>query len=237
MRDPLDIKPEREEVYAEDRWRILKRKRERGIHVLEILRKRGINGFVFGSVARGDVNEESDVDVVILDCSLPPSLIEELLSSNLGDPYYREIVQASPRSVPKYHIHFDNELVVSLPLGTVKMREREFYKFGGSLGLEEMRMDMRVPGVNKELKLVYPVRYGHLLFPVVGYESLVAKFLGIDVDTVEERVRVLTKRRTIGKTGLYASYRLMPGEPVEEAISRLRGIKKWMDERFREDGL
>lgn len=237
MRGPLDIKPEGEEIYGDERWRVLRQKRRRGIYVLEILRGKGISGFIYGSVARGDVKESSDVDIVVLDCPLPPSLVEEMLTSDIGDPYYREIIQASPRSVPKYHIHFDDELVVSLPLSAMKVREREFYRFGGCVGLEEIRKDVRVPGVNKELKLIYPVEYGHLIFPVVGYESSVARVLGIDEGTVKERVKVLTKRRVIGKTGLYASYRLMPGETVEDALSRLRGVKRWMDERFREDGL
>lgn len=237
MQGSFDIKPEGEEIYDEERWKILREKRERGTAVLEILMRRGIIGFIYGSVARGDVRRESDIDVVILDCSLPPSLIEDMLSGELGEPYYREIIQASPRSVPKCHIHFDEELVVSIPLGTVRMKEREFYKFGGRIGLEEVRNGIRVPGVNKELKLIYPTPSGHLLLPVVGHESAVAKILGIDEASVKERVKVLTKRRVVGKTGLYANYRLMPGESIEEALLRLRGVKKWLDERLRREGV
>ena len=236
MYGSLDIKPEGEEIYDERRWKILKRKRDRAIAVLEILMEGGIKGFVYGSVARGDVREESDIDVVILDCSLPPSLIEEVLLSEIGDPYYREIVQASPGSIPKYHIHFDDELVVSIPLGTVRMKEREFYRFGGRAGLEDLMNGIRVPGVNKELKLIYPTPSGHLTFPVIRYESTVARILGIDETSVKERVRVLTKRRTIGKTGLYAHYRLMSDESVEEALSRLRYVKKWLYERLKDEG-
>ncbi|MCS7103701.1 MAG: nucleotidyltransferase domain-containing protein [Candidatus Korarchaeum sp.] len=236
MHGSLDIKPEGEELYDERRWNVLKEKRDRGVMILEILVREGINGFIYGSVARGDVREESDIDVVILDCSLPPSLIEEVLASEIGDPYYREIVQASPRSVPKYHIHFDEELVISIPLGVVKMKEREFYKFGGRIGLDGLKKGIRVPGVNKGLKLIYPTPSGHFLLPVIGYESAVAKILEIDESSVRERIAVLTKRKTIGKTGLYAYYRLMPEESVEEALSRLRGVKKWVDERLRREG-
>lgn len=236
MRGLLDIKPEGEELYDERRWKILKGKRDRGMTILEILARKGITGFVYGSVARGDVRKESDIDVVILDCSLPPSLVEEVLSSELGDPYYREIVQASPKSVPKYHVHFDEELVISIPLGTVRMREREFYKFGGRVGLEGLKSGTRVPGVNKELKLVYPTPSGHLTFPVVGHESTVARILGVDEASVRERVSVLTKRKTVGKTGLYAYYRLMPEESIEEALSRIRGVKRWLDKRLRREG-
>lgn len=236
MHGSLDIKPEGEELYGERRWEVLRRKRNRGIAVLEILMREGIRGFVYGSVARGDVREGSDIDVVILDCSLPPSLVGEVLSREIGDPYYREIVQASPRSVPKYHIHFDEELVVSIPLGNVRMKEREFYRFGGRVGLEELRSGIRVAGVNKELKLIYPTPSGHLVFPVIGYESAVARILGIDENSVKERVNVLTKRRTVGKTGLYAQYRLMHDESVEEALSKLKCVKKWLYERLREEG-
>ncbi len=233
----LDIKPEAEVVYDPERWRILARKRRRAIKVMEVLSSRRTPAYVYGSVARGDVREGSDVDVVVPKYSLPPSLLEGILADHLGDPLYREIVQATPRSTPKYYIHFDDNTTVSIPIGTLRKREEEFYKFGGRLGLMGLKEGKRVPGVNKELKLIFPTENGHLEYPVIGYEEYVARVLGVGEDVVKERVRVLMKRRSVGTTGLYLTYRLLPGESFEEAILKLKKVKKGFRSRLAEDEL
>ncbi len=233
----LDIKPEAEVIYGPERWRILLKKRERAAEAMEALHEIGVLAYVYGSVARGDVRESSDIDVVVPRYSLPPSLLEEILANRLGDPLYREIVQATPKSTPKYYVHFDDNTTVSVPVGMLRKREEEFYKFGGRLDLAGLREGKRVPGVNKELKLIFPTDTGHLEYPVIGYEECVAKVLGVDRDVVEERVRVLSKRRSVGTTGLYLTYRLQPGESLEEAISKLKKVKKGFRSRLAEDGM
>ncbi|MDK2372521.1 MAG: nucleotidyltransferase domain-containing protein [Candidatus Korarchaeota archaeon] len=231
----LDIKPEAEVIYDPERWRVLARKRKRAIEVMEVLYSRGTPAYVYGSVARGDVRESSDVDVVVPRYSLPPSLLEGILADHLGDPVYREIVQATPRSTPKYHIHFNGNTTVSIPIGILRKREEEFYKFGGRLNLMGLRRGKRVPGVNKELRLIFPTENGHLEYPVLGYEEYVARVLGVDKDVVEERVRILTKRKSVGTTGLYLKYHLLPRESFEEAISKLKKVKKGFRSRLAED--
>ena len=229
----IGISPEREVIYGEDRWKLLSKKRRRAKSVLNHLASQGVVGYVYGSVARGDVREKSDVDVVVLNPPTPISLMDEILSS-FEQPIKREIVQATPRSTPKYYIHLSEETVVSLPVGRLGEREAEFYKFGGMLDLNGLFKDDRVPGVNKELKLIYPIDKGHLEYPVPGNEGLVAKVLGVSRGVVEERVRVLTKRRTIGTTGLYVDYVLQLDECVEDAIRRISIMKKGFREKVRD---
>ncbi len=229
----IGISPEGEVIYDEWRWKIFSVKRGRAKSLLEHLASNGIVGFIYGSVARGDVREKSDVDVIVLNPPTPLSLIDEVLSQ-FEQPVRREIVQATPRSTPKYYIHLSRETVVSLPVGRLGERESDFYKFGGMLDLEGILKGKRVPGVNKELRLIYPTEKGHIEYPVPGNEELVAKVLGVSKGIVEERVRVLTKRRTVGTTGLYVNYTLQLDECVEDAIRRIAYIKKGFRERVRD---
>ncbi|MEM2545894.1 MAG: nucleotidyltransferase domain-containing protein, partial [Nitrososphaerota archaeon] len=56
----------RKVVYDERRWRILREKRGVAERILSVLHQVGItDAFVYGSVARGDVDEDSDVDAFI----------------------------------------------------------------------------------------------------------------------------------------------------------------------------
>ncbi|HDD68955.1 MAG TPA: DNA polymerase subunit beta, partial [Candidatus Korarchaeota archaeon] len=69
------VTPEKVVIYDEKRWSLLKKLRNRAIMILELLLQVGIKGILYGSIARGDVREGSDVDVVVLRPTLP-SLIE-----------------------------------------------------------------------------------------------------------------------------------------------------------------
>ncbi len=233
----LDIKPEVEVFYSPRRWKILAKKRDKAMFILKILEEISVSAYVYGSVARGDVHQKSDIDIVVTEPTLPLSLLEQDLSKHTDNPIFREIIQATPRSTPKYYIHLKDEVTVSFPIGKLREREEEFYKFGGKIGLEEIIGNIRVPGVNKKLRLIIPSKKGHLEYPVRGYEEIVAKVLGVKKELVEERVKVLTKRRTIGTTGLYLSYRLMPEESFEEALLRLKRLKKGFRRRLSEDSL
>ncbi|HDI86655.1 MAG TPA: hypothetical protein ENF83_04535, partial [Candidatus Korarchaeota archaeon] len=115
-------------VYGPDRWRLLDELRARAEKVMSRLASAGQPSLVYGSVARGDVDERSDVDVVILRPRLPASTIEMILREEVGDPARREITQATPSSAVKGYIHFDGNVVVSLPLTDLGEREEEFYR-------------------------------------------------------------------------------------------------------------
>jgi predicted nucleotidyltransferase len=223
VREKVLRKPEyREVVYDEKRWELLRMLRGEAIRILKILGSRGIRGIVHGSIARGDVWEGSDIDVFI-PYTPPPYLIEYVLESANYKIYSRYIVVATPNSTPKAYIVLDEleRRVVSFPLAKLKPKEYEFYKFGGLLDLEGLLANKRVPGVDKRLVFIEPTKNGHRESPVIGYESIVANKLGISIDTVLERVRVLSRRDEIGRTGVFVKYELSPDEDFGSALEKI----------------
>ncbi|BAN89632.1 nucleotidyltransferase domain-containing protein [Aeropyrum camini] len=210
--------------YSEDHWRLLKEKREKALEIVRALSRTVHPSLIVihGSVARGDVNPGSDVDVAIVE-PVPPGLVEEALAASGLIIYKRVIVMATPRSTPKAYLVLDpsEERVVSLPLARLQPREREFYAWGGEVDPAGLERDVRVPGVTKRLVLILPTPRGHIEEPVVGNEGRVAEVLGISLETVRERVRVLTRRRELGRTGVYLKVEPRPGEPLEETVRRL----------------
>ena len=54
----------REVVYDEKRWRLLRDLRKKALKLMKPLADHGLNPIVYGSLARGDVREDSDIDTV-----------------------------------------------------------------------------------------------------------------------------------------------------------------------------
>ncbi len=213
-----------EVVYTEKHFRLLEELRREAIRVIEALTTTiALDIIVHGSIARGDVKPSSDIDVVILQ-PVQPVLVVTTLEKAGYRIVHGEIIKATPRHTPKVYLYLDYEdkRVVSFPLAPLSRSERDFYKWGGELDLEGLKAGRRMPGVTKELKLVIPTSRGHIEEPVIGNEDRVASLLGISVDTVRERVRVLTRRREHGRTGVYFKLEIDPSEPVEQAIMRIR---------------
>ena len=211
------------EVYYEPwRWRLLEEKRSLAIKIMEVLQALYGSLVTHGSIARGDVSVDSDVDVVILDPP-NPSLVELALEKGGFKVRWKELVQATPTYTPKVYLYLDYKglLVVSYPLARLRPREREFYRWGGECTLDDLREGVRTPGVDKRLKLIEPTDRGHRESPVIGREGYVARLLGISVETVIERVRVLTRRREHGRTGVFLKVELNPEDSVEEAVARV----------------
>jgi predicted nucleotidyltransferase len=210
QRDPAPV------AYPPERFRLLASLREEAVPVLTCL---GAGG-VYGSLARGDVHKGSDIDIVVT--SPPPAFGLELALEEGGfQVTHRELVMASPNSPPKGHLEIGEGRVVSFPLLPMKRREEEFYFFGGYLGLKGLEEGMRVPGVDKRLLLIEPTDDGHLESGIVGDESGVARLLGIGRDVVDERVRVLTRRDSVGRTGVYLRETLAPDEAFEGRLHDL----------------
>ncbi len=207
----------REAIYNEERWLLLRGLREVATKILQALSIKGIEAVVHGSIARGDVNEKSDVDVFVPDV-LPSYSIEGALHEGGFQTLKREITQATPNHVVKAIIYLDEKVKVTFPLLPLRQREREFYKFGGEAGLKDLDAGKRVPGVDKRLMMIIPTSYGHYEYSIIYNSIEASRILGVGLDLINERIRVLKRRDEIGRTGIYFKVELNEDENFEEKL-------------------
>ncbi len=222
MREKISHIGETRIVYYDDKHlQLLNNLRNEAISILEKLYRSGLNGFVHGSIARGDVHRDSDIDIVILDNYSLHKLVNAL--EIISGYSHARIVMATPTHTPKIYFYLDplEKKVISQPLGKLSRIELEFYKFGGLLDLDGLRRGERVAGVDKRLMLIHPIPEGHIERSVIGYEAETARILGVSIETVLDRVKALTKRDIIGRTGVYLDEEIPYGASVEEIIERL----------------
>ncbi|MGC8566040.1 MAG: nucleotidyltransferase domain-containing protein [Caldisphaera sp.] len=213
---------EQEIVYDNKRWELFTLKRKRAENIVKAILDLNLNIYIIGSLARGDIKESSDIDIVILE-SFSPYRIEISLENKGFHIFKKEIIQATPNYTPKAYIFLDafDKEVISFPLFKLKPREAEFYKWGGQISYSEIISNKRVPGVNKELRLIIPTERGHIEMPILGRENVVAKKLNIDISTILERERVLSRRKEIGRTGVFLKYEVPLNESIEDGIRNL----------------
>ena len=214
---PEVLHDSREVSYEESQWNTLRRLRKRTLEVMSQIETTGAKPYVHGSVARGDVTSSSDIDIII-----PQVVSSYRVELALGTPLHRELVQATPSMVLKGHIHLEGDVVVSFPMFKLMSREEEFYKWGGRLDSAALESETRVPGVDKRLILIEPTPDGHIESGVIGQEYSVVKKLDVSIDIARERVRVLTRRDTVGRTGVYQTHPLKDSESFEEVTKRLQ---------------
>ncbi|MEM2926119.1 MAG: nucleotidyltransferase domain-containing protein [Candidatus Bathyarchaeia archaeon] len=230
---PTRLPDEIEVVYSSEQWELLGLLRKRALEIVRALHAMNLDPVVHGSVARGDVDAKSDVDIVLLRPVL--SHIVELALNLGGFKFFsRRITQATPGHTPKAHIYLDPEerTSVTFPLMNFRRLETEFYKFGGMVGLKELEDGIRVPGCTKRLTLIQPTKEGHRESPVKGREKEVAKIVGVSVDIVRQRVLVLSRRDEVGRTGVFVNLLIDDDETFEEALSRLMETKPALRRRF-----
>jgi len=210
----------REVVYDAGRWALLRKFRDKARRVMEALEKSHIDGVVHGSIARGDVNAKSDIDIFIP--HQISSFTVEAALEKAGIPVTRRlIVQATPTYAMKAYIEIDENTRVSFPLMKMRKVEMEFYRFGGEATLEDLKNGVRVCGVDKRLLLIEPTEKGHRESTIVGREEHVAKLLGISVETVLDRVHALLRRDEVGRTGVFIEKELLEEETFELALKKL----------------
>ncbi|MEM1645060.1 MAG: nucleotidyltransferase domain-containing protein [Ignisphaera sp.] len=211
-----------EVIYTQEHWYVLEEKRAKGLKIVTTLNKCGLFvAIVHGSVARGDITRNSDVDVALLH-PYSTSLVKLCLEENGFKVYDVKIVQPTPKHTPKVYIYLDpSEERVSLPLAELDPIEIEYYKFSGFVTKEDILAGKRVRGVNKKLKLVIPTEKGHIEIPVIGNEGYVGRLLGVSIDVVKDRVEALTKRIEEGHSGLFIEVSVPMVEEIEYFIEKL----------------
>jgi len=210
----------REIIYNAERWSLLKSFRQKAMRIMEALEAFHLESVVHGSVARGDVNKKSDIDVFIP--AQPSSFLVETALEKFGVSVNRRlVVQATPAYAMKAYIEIDENTSVSFPLMKMRRVEREFYRFGGEATLEDLRNNRRVCGVDKRLMLIEPTEKGHRESTIVGREEEVAKLLGISTETVLDRVHALLRRDKIGRTGVFIERELLDSETFEMVLKNL----------------
>jgi predicted nucleotidyltransferase len=210
----------REVTYGSARWAKLKELREMAKPVMAALADSHLHCTVHGSLARGDVKGGSDSDIFIAEVQ-SSFAVETALEKAKILVNSRFLVQATPNYAMKAHIEIDDILSVSFPLMDMRRVEREFYRYGGEADLSQLQADVRVAGVDKRLMLIEPTPTGHVESSIIGREEFVAKLLGISAETVLDRVHALTRRDTVGRTGVFIKRELVSDETFEGVMKRL----------------
>lgn len=220
-------------IYGDERWKIFRRLRLEAAEMMMPLACHQIEAIAYGSIARGDVSEGSDIDVFI-PRPPAPTIIETILERNGISSILREIIQATPSYAAKGYIYTAGERSYSFPLVEMRTVELEFYGFAGSIGLHEIEEELRVAGVDKRLMLIEPNEEGHVETSILGMEGVVAKSLGISVAAVLDRVRTLRRREKVGRTGVYLKQELDPNEGFGEGFQRVSRDRPAVRRRLRE---
>ncbi|MCD6562584.1 MAG: nucleotidyltransferase domain-containing protein [Thermoproteales archaeon] len=216
----MNLKPERVKdshiiIYDEKHWRRLSTFRKKALKIMKILKKHNIDSLVIGSIARGDIHEKSDIDIIILNY-IPSFIVENILISSGYQIFFKNLVQATPNSIVKANIYIDENTSISIPLSKLTEKDYEFFKFAGSLSLDGIIKNTRVPGINKKLLLIKPIKKGHIEYSIISREYNVAKILGISPRIIFEREKMLLRRDEIGRTGIFLKINVPPDKNIED---------------------
>ncbi len=209
-------------IYTEEIWNLLESKRKRAITLLEMFN--GLDPFVYGSIARGDVNEKSDIDIIFLN-QIPAFQIELILNTHGFENYARDIIMATPQDSIKLYIYLNEYEGLTVPLTKLERKALEFYNFGGKVDLTQLRNNIRVPGIDKRLVFIKPNPTGHEEYSIINQEHIVAKELGIKIETIIERKKVLLRREKHGRTGVFLKKELTKEDSVEGILKSLANRK------------
>jgi len=210
-------------TYNNEHYILLKNLREKTLFLMSALAKFHLHTVVHGSIARGDVKAGSDIDIFIPEVQ-NSFTVETALEKAGIHVNNRFIVQATPLYAMKAHIEIDELTTITFPLMNMRKVEREFYTFGGEITIDQLKTNLHVAGVDKRLMLIEPNPTGHEESSIIGKEAYAAKILKISIETVFDRVHALTKRDSIGKTGVFIKKELALDETFELTLKRLTDL-------------
>ncbi|MBN1785924.1 MAG: nucleotidyltransferase domain-containing protein [Candidatus Methanofastidiosa archaeon] len=203
-------------IYDNEHWETLKILRDEALTVMESIAM--YCPIAYGSVARGDVHKGSDIDIFI-----PIGISSYILDIALDrfGIIEKTIAMATPWHLIKAHITLSNGATVTFPLVEFMNFEREFYYFGGAVGIDDIVHGRRVPGIDKRLMLIEPTEKGHIGTEITGNESMAAKIVGVPIEVIRERQQVLNRRDRVGRTGIYLKKHIAPDENIEAELKKL----------------
>jgi uncharacterized protein len=207
-------------LYSKTTWDLINSKRENAIKILEILSQVEVKPYAYGSIARGDMNKDSDIDIIFLK-KVPPFKIEFILSEAGYKNYRRELIMATPKDSIKLYIYLSELESLTIPLTPLDKTSTEFYDFGGKVNLKQLKANKRVPGVDKRLIFIKPTSKGHKEYSIFNREHLIAKELKISIDTINERKNVLLRREKHGRTGVFLKKELSRNETPYGVLNKL----------------
>jgi len=216
----IEYNVDQEIEYTPERWEILKNLRTRAMRITSVFAQHNIESLTFGSVARGDVKPTSDIDIVLM-TKVPTFQVEIILDEANEKIQQKSIVQATPNDIIKAHYDLDDEVCLSVLLTDFTHHPYEFYHFGGAVTHAQMEKNERVPGIDKRLVLIQPTPKGHHEISVVDHPGQAASVIGISSEMVEQRIRVLTRRDKIGRTGIFLNEEIGPEGNFEEKLREL----------------
>ena len=133
---------------------------------------------------------------------------------------------ATPRDSIKLYIYLSEIECITLPLTKLGKTTMDFYSFGGKVDLEQLNGNIRVPGIDKRLILINPTSLGHEESSIINNEHIAAKEVGVSLDTIIERKKVLLRREKHGKTGVFLKKEININESVEEVLKNLANKKR-----------
>ena len=222
----------KEVIYSSARWALLGDLRKKAMQIMTALEAFCLRTLVHGSIARGDVNKNSDVDIFITE--LPSSFLVETALERAHIPVStRLLIQAIPNYAMKAHLELDANVSVSFPLMRMRRVEREFYKFGGEANPHQLKTGVRAAGVDKRLMLIEPTERGHVESSIIDREEAAAKRLGVSAETVLDRVHALLRRDEVGRTGVFVKKELASDETFEMALKKLADLNPAVRRRIR----
>ncbi len=216
--------------YTSSHWELLSSYRQTAKTYMKSLKN--FVPIIHGSLARGDISKTSDIDIFIPQIIAEYQLIFPLESLNKL-PLSRRIIQATPNALVKAHLEYPENVTITYPLIPYHPRELDFYYYGGAITYDELK-EKRVPGVNKALQLIRPIPKGHEATSIFSHPpSYISKILGISLDMVNERIRVLSRRNEIGRTGVFYNCQLKPDESFGQALLILESTNPAARRRIR----